>query len=194
MHNLKRYNEAELCCLQSVNLIRNEGRAVLTNRWEPLFTNAGHISHQLKKYTQSLEHYKESLTLFPLKSTALNNTALGHLMLNNLPEADDILCKMVITRPTDKVAVCLLTYIVEKLAEEGPSDDLSPFMESSNKAKSTDPDDVRNWFVHKELLYNPSADFGDEPPPLPVLSTSCKNSCFELPDDTDDNNTDSSSE
>lgn len=54
-----RYKEAEVRFLEALDRIKQIKQPIISEKWESLFNNLGHVYRKLQKYDKALEYHKQ---------------------------------------------------------------------------------------------------------------------------------------
>ena len=118
-HNyLFSYKDAERYLLKALSQLQSVEGSVMSQKWESLLNNLGHVSRKLGKYRDSLEFHKQALVLSPLSASTFSAIGFTHALMGDNAEAVEAFHKALGIRREDTFATTMINNVVEGLTGE----------------------------------------------------------------------------
>uniref|UniRef100_T1JHN4 peptidylprolyl isomerase n=1 Tax=Strigamia maritima TaxID=126957 RepID=T1JHN4_STRMM len=125
--------------------VQSENHTVLSDKWEPLLNNLGHVCRKLKKYNESLQYHRQALVLCPQNAATFSAIGFTHALVGTNAAAVDYFHRALGIRRDDTFSTTMLGHVVEQLVNEmsaceGAVDDDSVIEFPSEIGKNEDLD------------------------------------------------------
>lgn len=100
----------------------------MSDKWESLLNNLGHVSRKLGHHDDALDYHKQALVLKPLSASTYSAVGYAYALKGDLVEAVEAFHKALGIRRDDTFATTMLNNVIEQL-DDPPfpdSEDLTP--------------------------------------------------------------------
>ncbi|XP_025422484.1 cell division cycle protein 16 homolog [Sipha flava] len=136
-----RYKEAESRFLEALERIKQIKQPIISNKWESLYNNLGHVYRKLQQYDKALEYHKQALVISPMNTSTLTCIGFVQSLSKNYADAVDTFHKALGQKREDTFSSTMLTCVLEMCIEEPPLfndylDEESAVVESGEGKKS----------------------------------------------------------
>ncbi|XP_072035292.1 cell division cycle protein 16 homolog isoform X2 [Amphiura filiformis] len=98
----------------ALNIVQTMGPHALTEKWESLLNNMGHVSRKLKKYEQALDFHRQALVLCPQNSSTFSAMGYVYSLMGNFSMAIDYFHKALGVGRDDTFSVTMLAHAIEQ--------------------------------------------------------------------------------
>ena len=90
----------------------------MSQKWESLLNNLGHVSRKLGKYADALEFHRRALVLSPLSASTFCAIGYTQALMGDATEAVEAFHKALGIRREDAFATAMINNVVEGLIAE----------------------------------------------------------------------------
>lgn len=94
--------------------------SVLSEKWEPLLNNLGHVARKLGRYDDALSYHRSALVLKPLCASTYSALGYAQALQGDLAESVESFHKALGLRRDDTFATTMLNNVVEQMTTEDP--------------------------------------------------------------------------
>ncbi|XP_071949741.1 cell division cycle protein 16 homolog [Antedon mediterranea] len=133
--------DAEKYFLEAIMELQGLGEGALSEKWEPILNNLGHVCRKLGKYDEALGYHQRALVLSPQNPSTFASIGFVYCLQADFNTAIDYFHKALGLRRDDTFSVTMLTHVIEQSICDMPAcegeEDLADLPTLSLKDTST---------------------------------------------------------
>ncbi|XP_072179997.1 cell division cycle protein 16 homolog [Diadema setosum] len=103
---------------QALTIVQNISSQTVTDKWEPLLNNLGHVYRKLKKYEKALDCHRQALVLSPQNPSTFSAIGYVYALTGQFSRAIDYFHKALGVGRDDTFSVTMLTHSIEQYIGE----------------------------------------------------------------------------
>ncbi|XP_033127040.1 cell division cycle protein 16 homolog [Anneissia japonica] len=108
------WSKAEKYFLEAIVELQGLGEGALSEKWEPILNNLGHVCRKLGKYDEALGYHQRALVLSPQNPSTFASIGFVYCLQANFNTAIDYFHKALGLRRDDTFSVTMLTHVIEQ--------------------------------------------------------------------------------